>query len=83
MSEVFLICKVSRGMFSDEAVVELPREGRRQIIFTVPKSNVESDANGNGKLKALLLTRGEEKWAKLPTTYGDTIPVDERDFAQI
>lgn len=77
-SEVFLKCRVSKGMFSDERVVEITRRGGLSRTFVVHVSSIaEVDDVGNGKLKAALVTRGNNKWVMLPTNRQDSMLIDE------
>lgn len=79
--EIFLKCNVFRGMFSDEAVVELPHV-RGENTFIVPKSDVCEDSPGHGRLKARLLTRGDERWVILPTDYSASVPANQVELVE-
>ena len=77
-AEIQLKCTVSKGMFSDERVVELRRSGQESKMYVVPASDVaDVDKSGNGKLRASVVSRGNKKWVVLPTNRRDTIPFDE------
>lgn len=69
---ILVRCRVSQGMFSDEAVVEIKRKDGQLVSFTVPLSKVEFEPEE--RLLARLL---RDTLVQLPTNYHDTIPVAE------
>lgn len=79
--EVFVKCRLYRGMFSDESVVEFPRVSGENT-FIVPKAKVSEESPGHGRLKAKLLTRGDERWVILPTDYSDSVPASQVDLVE-
>lgn len=80
LEQAIIRCKVSRGMFTDERVVELPA-GPANMSFVVPSSAVrKEDQQGNGELRVQIIVYQGQTYILLPTPRRDAIPVDESDL---
>ncbi len=79
--QVWLRCKVYRGIFSDEVVIEIEVPGSGVITGFVPKDSVRvEEGTEEGQVQVDVYTLEDGKWAVLPTTGRDAIPVQESDF---
>jgi hypothetical protein len=74
-SEGWIPCRVYDGMFSDERAVEVD-VGSRVMTLYVSRDVVKGDAEA-GRLKVQVVERDGEKWAVLPTSTREAIPVSE------
>ena len=84
MQERILRCRISKGMFSDECVVELQLSRGREKAYVVDVSNVlHVDPTGGGELRVLVTTKTGRTVAMLPTTRRDLVPVTENDLVPV
>jgi hypothetical protein len=85
MIEQWLLCEIFKGMFSDELAIKyLPVGSTNPVSVFVPKNLVEGDINlGKGKVLVSVFSRGENKWAVLPSSQRTEIPVKDSDLASL
>jgi len=82
MSEVrTIVCKVSKGMFSDEVVVLL-RLKIGDYSFFVPRAEVENGPNEVCRLKVRVMRQDHQSWAIVPNEDRTAIPVREEDLVE-
>lgn len=79
MSQRLLKCRVSGGMFSNERVIIVRRKGNGSVEFFVPQESVQGEGE-DGRVRVEVLVRPDSTWAVLPTTYRDSIPVDDEEL---
>lgn len=79
MTQQWLKCSVSEGMFSNERVISVDvRGGGIQDEF-VPADTVEGQGE-DGLVKVNVFIRDDGRWAVLPTCYSETIPIERRQL---
>ena len=79
MSEQWLNCLVTKGMFTDEVVVIYAYGGRKWSAF-VPRERVALIADGHGRVRVTVFQSGGASWAVLPSEDQTVIEIDERDL---
>jgi hypothetical protein len=80
MRKYWLNCQVLKGMFSDERTVVVRRKGNGTIEFIVSETFVNDTDPKGGKVQVTVIERGGTKWAVLPTSYSESIPVDDSEL---
>ena len=83
MFEQWLTCRILRGMFSDEMVVEVRSKEGQTAFFFVPKDRVMGAPEETGKVKVQTFRRGQNTWVVLPTENHETISVQDGDLAAL
>ena len=81
----WLRCQLNRGMFSDEAAVTYPAEGRTICSVFVPLSDVrgEPEASSVGAVRVNVLRLDEKTLAAiLPTSDRAVVAVQENDLSE-
>lgn len=79
MSEQWLKCSVSRGMFSDERAVEINSRNGRLSVFV--HQRFVHETGSIGKLRVGVFESEGIRWAVLPTETRPSIPVEDSEFA--
>lgn len=82
MTQQWLKCSVSKGMFSNERVIIFNIKGNGSLEEFVPADKVEGQGK-NGRVKVRVITRDDGQWAVLPTPYGKTVPVEPAQLAPV
>jgi hypothetical protein len=72
MSEGWLACGISKGMFSDEVAISY-----RDVSVFVSKELVDA---GHRKLRVKFFNAGSSVWVVLPTPTQDVVEVDRSDL---
>jgi len=80
MRRSWLKCQVLKGMFSDERTVIVRRKDNGTIEFIVSETFVNDTDPDAGKVEVTVIERGGQKWAVLPTSYRESIPVDDSEL---
>jgi len=83
MTQRWLKCKVSAGMFSDERVVELRVKLGHARTFFVPADRVLDQGAGEGQIQVGVVTQGEVTLVILPTPSRDVVPCAEDDLVPV
>ena len=80
----WLLCRLDRGMFSDEVAVTYPAASLNhwQKSVFVPLSLVRSASEHRGEVKVKVVIRDGARFAVLPTPWGDTVRVEGTDLRQ-
>jgi hypothetical protein len=79
----WLMCRVDKGMFSDELCVTYPMTGESQFSFFVPSSEVsQTQTPGPGRVRVWVGHRDEFTVAFLPTPYREMIEVSQSDLSE-
>jgi hypothetical protein len=77
----FLRCRVSKGMFSNERVIELKLKNGKILTFVVESSDVtEANTSGCGAVKVWVNIEEGDRWAMLPTPQRDLVRFEESDL---
>ncbi len=63
-------CRISPGMFSDERTVEVDDRA-----FFVNKASVREEGDGNGCVEVKVVEVDGQKWAVMPTSTRESIPL--------
>lgn len=81
-SEVrWLVCRIDKGMFSDELAVTYPAEGEQQKSVFISNSAVQGQPGQTGKVRVTLVRRNGSLFAVLPSSNRDIVTVREADLA--
>jgi hypothetical protein len=81
MSEKWLLCRISKGMFSDETAVTYSPPGSRKTSVFVPSKFVKMDTGDIGRVKVLVFTKGGQTWAILPNENREEVLVRADDIS--
>ena len=82
MSEKWLNCKVTDGMFSDELAVTCHSlSGAETSVFVPSEKVVRGEATNEGRVKVEVFSDGSRTWAVLPNDSRDEILVGEKDIS--
>lgn len=79
----WLRCRLDKGMFSDEVAVTYPpaaETGWQKSVF-VPAECVERDSEHQGKVKVLVIVKGGQRFAVLPSPRRDFVAPEEADIS--
>jgi hypothetical protein len=76
MSEGWLKCQVSKGMFSDELTVKY---GDKDSVF-VHKSQIRGGAEKQGQVRVYYFRSNGTTWAVLPSEAQAVVAVEEGDL---
>jgi hypothetical protein len=79
MNHGWLLCLVSKGMFSTELAVQYPRVGEADGWF-VPREKVRDVRGDTGRVAVRVYRQNGQVWAMLPTEYGTMVRVEEGDL---
>lgn len=80
MSDGWLKCSVTEGMFSDESAVTYSvGAGQREYSFFVPKSKVRE--NGFPAVRVSVVRNGQQTLAIFPNDLRSAVPVRESDLS--
>lgn len=80
MNQQWLKCRVLKGMFSDERVVQVPTRGGDKLSFFVHKDKVEGDIDRDGRVRVDVLRREDMTVAFVPSEYPEAIAVRDEDL---
>lgn len=71
--EAWIDCEVSRGMFSNERVVEV--DTAPNSAFIVPADKIKDQiTEGKGQVRAIIVKDNSKQFAILPTNRRDIVP---------
>jgi hypothetical protein len=77
----WLVCRLDKGMFSDEVAVTYPASGRALLSVFVPLTAVSGKLDGVGKVRVQVAQQGHTTLAILPTDYRESVTVTEADLS--
>ncbi len=84
VSESWLVCKLDKGMFSDEMAVTYPpdssNDGWLKSVF-VPSVNVEGLPGSRGRVRVRVIRKNGFVMAVLPSATQDIVTVNEGDVS--
>ena len=72
----WITCRVFDGMFSDEFAVEVGSRDSGMTVF-VDRSAVRNRHGNRGELSVVVYERDGARWALLPTSTRDTVPLHQ------
>ena len=75
-----LRCRITKGMFSDERVIEVRRYNGEVMSHFVPQSAVHGDINTDGDIEVIVYQKNGATWAVIPTEYSEVVPIDTTDL---
>ena len=64
----WLVCRLDKGMFSDELAVTYPAEGEKQKSVFVSNSAIHGQPGQEGKVRITLIRRNGTLFAVLPSS---------------
>lgn len=76
----WLICRLEKGMFSDEMAVTYPAVGNALVSVFVPATEVRGQQGETGKVRVQVTHRGNTTVAILPTDYQESVAVQDTDL---
>jgi hypothetical protein len=76
----WLVCRIDKGMFSDELAVTYPAEGEKQTSVFVTNSAIQGQPGQTGKVRVTLVRRNGTLLAVLPSSNRDIVAVQEADL---
>ncbi len=80
----WLLCRLDKGMFSDEFVVTYPSTGTPKKSVFVPAADVEGEPGTRGKVRVMVMRRDGKLLAVLPSTEHDIVEVaDDADVSGV
>ena len=77
----WLVCRIDKGMFSDERAVTYPPEGEPRKSVFVPADEVQGVAGQQGRVRVRLVRRNGYLMAVLPSAHRDIVTVPEGDVS--
>ena len=80
----WLRCRLDAGMFSDEFAVTYPPTDSsywQKSVF-VPSACVQSEGNNQGKVRVVIIMKGGQRFAVLPSSQRDIVTPAEADISQ-
>ena len=77
----WLVCRIDKGMFSDELAVTYPAEGEQQQTVFVSDAAVWGRPGQTGKFRVAGVRRDGALFAVLPSSERDLVTVREVDLA--
>jgi len=81
MSEKWLLCRIAKGMFSDETAITYSWPGSRETSVFVPSQFVRKDDGDTGRVKVLVFSKGPQTWAVLPNENREEVLVRAADIS--
>ncbi len=75
MTQQWLKCRVSKGMFSAERVITLNNKCGGLVCEFVPADQVQGQGK-SGRVKVSVFTRDGVLWAVLPTVYSESVAIE-------
>jgi hypothetical protein len=76
----WLTCRIDKGMFSDEAAVTYPAQGKWQKSVFVPDSVIQGQPGETGKVRVVVVRQNGTIVAVLPSAERDIVTVQEADL---
>jgi hypothetical protein len=76
MGERWLLCKIVKGMFSDELAVLVRTTSGEEVSVFVPRDRVQGSVDEEGRVKIRSFEAQSKLWAVLPNETQTVIPVD-------
>ena len=76
----WLVCRIDKGMFSDELAVTYPAEGQEQKSVFVSNSVIQGQPGQTGKVQITLIRRNGTLFGVLPSSNQDIVTVREADL---
>jgi hypothetical protein len=76
----WLLCRIDKGMFSDELAVTYPAEGEKQKSVFVSNAVIQGQPGQTGKVRVTLVRRNGTLFAVLPSSNQDIVTVREADL---
>ena len=77
----WLVCRIDKGMFSDERAVTYPADGEQQKSVFVSDSAIQGQPGQTGKVRVTLVRENGTLFALLPSSDQDIVTVREADLA--
>ena len=86
MSDAWLRCKIFKGIFSDEASIEVSPTQGNSFAIAVPLSAVrvssaQGESNQTGTVRVQVFREGNTSWAVLPSDDRPVVSVNEADLS--
>ena len=76
MNELWMRCKVVKGMFSDELTVLVKTLSGDDVSVFVPRDRVQGQVDHEGRVKVRSFESEAKLWAVLPNESQTVIPVE-------
>jgi hypothetical protein len=76
----WLVCRIDKGMFSDEMAVTYPPQGEQQTSVFVSDSATQGLPGQTGKVRITLIRHNGTLFAVLPSSQQDIVTVREADL---
>lgn len=78
---LWLVCRIDKGMFSDELAVTYPPQGEKQKSVFVASSDVQGGPGHQGRVRVRVVRRNGHLLAVLPSANQDIVTVNEGDVS--
>lgn len=75
MTQQWLKCKVSKGLFSDERLITVEIKGNRSVDEFVPADQTRG-GDRDGRVRVSIGTINGVLWAVLPAVYSESVPIN-------
>jgi hypothetical protein len=79
-NELWLACRLDRGMFSDEVAVTYPASEHWQKSVFVPLNFVRHSTSDHGEVRVQVLIKDGKRYAVLPSSQRDIVRIEESDL---
>ena len=75
-----LRCHITRGMFSDERVIEVRRYNGQTESHFVSQDAVRGAINSDGEIDVVVYQKNGATGAVIPTEYSEVVAIDTKDL---
>lgn len=78
--DAWLKCKVQKGMFSDEKVIQVRLKTAESTSFTVSTRHLEETAGDKGRVKVRFVGKKQSSLVVIPSFQPEIVAIDESEL---